>query len=76
MLSHFHSCSAARRPITRGVSTVEEIYVSLAALVAQRQGLRATTADASLLEQNRVEIARLQRHLSDALIKRYLPAAA
>jgi hypothetical protein len=76
MLSDARSTSAAPRPITRHVGTVEEIHVSLAELVAHRQCLRASGADASLLERNRVEIARLQRNLSDALIKRHLPAAA
>ena len=76
MLPHAHSCSASRRPITHGVRTVEDIYVSLADLVTQRHELRAAGSEASLLERNRVEIARLQQHLSDALIKRYLRPAA
>ena len=41
-------------------------------LVRRRQELRTAGADPSLLEKNRVEIARCQFELSHALIERYL----
>jgi hypothetical protein len=47
----------------------------LRGLVAERQALRETAADAAVLERNRIEIARLQRRLSEALIREHAPAA-
>ena len=55
---------------------VEGILASLADLVARRQALREAGADPALLEANRLEIARLQRQLSDALIKKHSRIAA
>jgi LmbE family N-acetylglucosaminyl deacetylase len=43
-------------------------------LVLERQALRESSATEALLEQNRREIARLQRELSQALIAKYAPA--
>jgi hypothetical protein len=60
----------------RIADSVEAIDTSVAQLVSRRQALRAAGADPALLERNRLEIARLQRLLSEALIKKYLPAAA
>ena|SRR5215471_17689522 len=53
---------------------VERLERQIAALVAERQDLRARSADAAELERNRVEIVRLQRALSEALIRRHLPS--
>ena len=54
---------------------VETLREQIARLVAERQTLRATAAPAEMLEQNRVEIARLQQRLSEALIETYLVPA-
>ena len=56
--------------------TVETLSEQIARLVAERQTLRAQAAPAETLEQNRLEIARLQQRLSEALIEKYLIAAA
>ena len=61
---------------TIALPIVEVLTESIGRLVAERQALRAEGADREALEENRVEIARLQRELSDALIARFLPAAA
>jgi hypothetical protein len=56
--------------------TVESLSEQITKLVSERQALRAAGADAAALEQNRLEIARLQQRLSAALIHQYGPAAA
>ncbi len=61
---------------TSRVESVEALTEEIARLVRERQALRTAAADATVLEQNRLEIARLQQRLSKALIRRYLPAAA
>jgi hypothetical protein len=43
-------------------------------LVVERQSLRERAAEAAVLEQNRLRLARAQWELSHALIARYLPA--
>ena len=53
--------------------TVETLIERIAAFVSERQRLRAIDAEREALEQNRLEIARLQQRLSVALIKRYRP---
>ena len=53
--------------------TVESLSRRIAAIVSERQRLRARGAERATLEQNRREIARLQQRLSVALIERYLP---
>ena len=58
------------------VESVEALTDGIARLVSERQRLRAAGADDARLEENRLEIARLQQRLSKALIRRYLPAAA
>jgi regulator of replication initiation timing len=61
---------------TQIADSVEALSERIAALVSERQALRATAAAAVALEQNRLEIARLQQRLSVALIQRHRPAAA
>ena len=60
----------------RTADTVEGIQTALEQLVFRRQVLREAGADPALLERNRLEIARLQRHLSEALIKKHSRIAA
>jgi hypothetical protein len=57
-----------------GHMSVEALERQIASLVAERQELRGQGVQQAELEQNRVEIVRLQRALSQALIKRHLPA--
>ena len=57
-------------------ANVETLTERIAQLVSERQALRASAADREALERNRLEIAELQRRLSEALIVRYLPGAA
>ena len=51
--------------------SADAIHEWLGRLVAERQALREAAADATALEQNRLEIARLQRQLSLALIREH-----
>ena len=53
---------------------VEELQDRIAALVAERQQLRAFGAGPSWIEQNRLELGNSQRQLCHALIERHLPA--
>lgn len=53
---------------------VEELQVRIAALVAERQQLRAFGASRPWLEQNRLQLGHSQRQLCYALIERHLPA--
>jgi hypothetical protein len=55
---------------------VDALSERIAELVRERQELRAKAADTVALERNRLEIARMQQHLSEALIRKYAPAAA
>jgi hypothetical protein len=58
-------------------SSVERLQTRIGDLCSERQRLRAAGAGEGELEQNRLEIARLQQELSHALIGRHLrPAAA
>ena len=57
-------------------ANVETLTERIAQLVSERQALRACAADRAALERNRLEIAELQRRLSEALIVRYLSDAA
>ena len=53
---------------------VEALQQRIAALVNERQELRAGHAEHERLEHNRLEIADLQQRLSRALIARHAPA--
>ena len=72
-----------RLPILQGVTAasnttdiVESLKATIAQLQRERQQLRADGASAEALERNRLEIARAQQRLSQALIEKYTPAAA
>jgi hypothetical protein len=58
------------------LDTVEILTKRIQKLVGERQALRGAGAQLAALEQNRLEIARLQQLLSRALIQRYLFVAA
>ena len=58
------------------LESVEALTERILALVGERQALRAAGANGATLEENRIEIARLQQLLSRALIQRYLYVAA
>jgi hypothetical protein len=51
---------------------VEYLVATINALVFERQELRACSAESATLEQNRLEIVRRQRELSEVLVQRYL----
>jgi hypothetical protein len=55
---------------------IQTLERTLAALVQQRQQLRAAGAPSPELEQNRCEIVARQQELSDALIAAYAPRVA
>ncbi len=59
--------------VTNQNPSIESLKDRIAALVGERQRLRAEAATRELLEANREEIARLQHELSQALIALYLP---
>lgn len=54
--------------------TIEALNARIGDLVVERQRLRAAGAAESVLERNRVRIARTQWELSHALVERYAPA--
>ena len=55
-------------------TAIEELQDRIAALVTERQRLRAFGAGRSWLEQNRLELGHNQRELSHALIDQHRPA--
>ncbi len=55
---------------------LDRLNAELGARIAERQSLRAAGVDGETLERNRVEICGLQHRIAQALIARYLPAAA
>jgi hypothetical protein len=57
-------------------SSVEDLVSRIADLVLERQSLRASSADRSSLEHNRLELVRLHWALSHALIQRHCPPKA
>ena len=52
-------------------TAIEELQDRIAALVAERQHLRAFDAGSSWLEQNRLELGHSQRELAYALIEQH-----
>ena len=57
-------------------NAVESLGERIRTVVRERQQLRSAGASAEELERNRLEIVTLQRRLSEALIARFLTAAA
>jgi hypothetical protein len=64
------------RPDVVSAATVEVLARRIDELVRERQELRRAGAVNGVLERNRLELVRLQRELSLALIDRHLPPAA
>jgi len=62
--------------ITVVMDRISKLERNLAALVEERQALRADGANASELERNRREIVARQQELSEALISVYASHAA
>jgi hypothetical protein len=54
------------------MASVECLQEALRVLVAERQALREYNAGRDELESNRLEVARRQQQLSNALIDRFL----
>ena len=59
------------RDVDEEAQSPDAIHAWLGRLVGERQALREAAADATALERNRLEIARLQRQLSEALIREH-----
>ena len=57
------------------MSSVQSLREAILTLVAERQALRERGADILTLEANRLDLGRLQRELSDALIECHLRMA-
>jgi hypothetical protein len=70
-LRHLRPARFRRR---RGAASVEALTLRVAELVAERQQLRDRDASDTALERNRIQLARAQWELGQALIDRYLPA--
>jgi hypothetical protein len=60
----------------RHETAVEELEDRIAALVAERQKLRAVGAGRRWLEHNRLQLGQSQRQLGHALIARHLALSA
>ena len=58
------------------LDATENLSEHIRAVVRERQVLRSAGAGAEELERNRLQIVDLQRRLSEALVARFLPAAA
>jgi hypothetical protein len=72
-LRHLRPARFRRR---RADSSVEALTLRISALVAERQQLRDRGASETMLERNRVQLARAQWELGHALINRHLPEPA
>jgi hypothetical protein len=57
------------------MSSVQSLREAILIIVDERQALRDRGADCRTLEENRLDLGRLQRELSDALIERHLRQA-
>jgi hypothetical protein len=55
--------------------TVESVTEEIGRIVAERQDLRASAANADILEENRRRLAKAQGELSQLLITRHLPSS-
>jgi hypothetical protein len=55
--------------------TVESVTEEIGRIVAERQDLRASAANADILEENRRRLATAQGELSQLLIARHLPSS-
>jgi hypothetical protein len=55
--------------------TVESVTEEIGRIVAERQDLRASAANADILEENRRRLAKAQGELSQLLIARHLPSS-
>jgi hypothetical protein len=66
--------SAFRRTVPR--SRVEALSERIDELVRERQELRSRSAGVTALEPNRLELARAQRDLSQALIDKHRPESS
>jgi hypothetical protein len=62
--------------VTNPDPRIESLERDIASLVARRQDLRATGAEARELERNRREIVARQHELSETLISIYAPQPA
>jgi hypothetical protein len=72
-LRHLRPARFRRR---RSAKSVEVLTLRISALVAERQQLRDRGASETMLEQNRLQLARAQWELGHALIDRHLPEPA
>jgi hypothetical protein len=63
-------------PAATAEHTVATLNAEICRVVLERQRLQVHGAEATELEQNRIEIVRLQWKLSDALIARHAPVRA
>jgi hypothetical protein len=60
-------------PRRTGRRTVEELNASISRVIVERQYLRGNGERKTALEQNRLELVRLQWELSYGLIERHTP---
>jgi hypothetical protein len=72
-LRHLRPARFRRR---RSAASVEALTLRIALLVTERQQLRDRGASETMLERNRLELARAQWELGHALIDRHLPEPA